>query len=505
MTVCALPEKVAVPTRRAGRARAAWGFLIGLCVLSALVARLSFLVRPLDADGAMFIYMGKLVSQGGRIGAELIDNKFPMVGLMTSACWRAFGACWPAYVLLQTAMGFAGAFLLARSARRNIGIHAAWPTGLFALVYLNFNFAVYGGFQLETLQAFFSILAATAGLEALGGDDARDSFLAGLSAGAAAMLKPSGLAVLGALGVALVLRRRRLATHAAAAAAGLAIPAAATLAYLRAADLLGSMPAIWRQIAGYAANSPWEPWDLSKPVIVILILGFPLLIRGVVFRRVRHRMASRPNRSILIFAIVWMALEAAGVAAQRRMYAYHFLVLAAPASLLFGLIPRKDRALPLLAALALPMLLSAVGAGMVVVDGHNPLGRLPASQYLAAHATEGDAVWEDGMMRLLIETNLRPGSRYPMTFLWVNGDDTPLEYCRVILRDFDERQPKYILLPTQIDWYIQALSNHIKELGLHPKRKQNYVKAWINLRDYVQSHYRPEAQVGKETVYRRRN
>jgi len=75
----------------------------------------------------------------------------------------------------------------------------------------------------------------------------------------------------------------------------------------------------------------------------------------------------------------------------------------------------------------------------------------------------------------------------------------------VILRDFDERQPKYILLPTQIDWYIQALSNHIKELGLHPKRKQNYVKAWINLRDYVQSHYRPEAQVGKETVYRRRN
>ncbi|MGA2442639.1 MAG: hypothetical protein ABSH08_16920 [Tepidisphaeraceae bacterium] len=479
------------------------GFLIGLCALSALVGRLSFLVRPLDADGAMFIYMGKLVSQGGRIGAELIDNKFPTVGLMTSECWRTFGACWPAYVLLQTAMGFAGAILLARSARRNIGIHAAWPTGLFALVYLNFNFAVYGGFQLETLQAFFSILAATAALEALGGDDARDSFLAGLSAGAAAMLKPSGLAVLGALAVALICRRRRLTAHAAAAAAGLAIPAAATLAYLRAADLLGSMPAIWRQIAGYAANSPWEPWDLSKPVIVILILGFPLLIRGVVFRRPQHRLASRPDTSMVIFAIAWLALEAAGVVAQRRMYAYHFLVLAAPASLLFGLIPRNSRPWPLAAALILPALFSLFGGCQVLADAPHSLKRSASEDYLATHARSGDAVWLDGMMRLLVNTDLAPGSRYPMTFLWVNDDDAPLRYCRAMLGDFDQRRPKYIVLPTKFDHYVHALSDHVKELGLRPTRKANFIRAWMELRDYVRENYRPEAQVDWETVYRR--
>src|SRR5208282_5834647 len=98
----------------------------------------------------------------------------------TSPCWRMTGYWWPGYVLLQLALVLIGTFLLARSVGRNIGKYAVLPTGLFALVYLNFNFAVFGGFQLETLQAFFSILAATAAIEALGGDDARDSFAVGL-------------------------------------------------------------------------------------------------------------------------------------------------------------------------------------------------------------------------------------------------------------------------------------------------------------------------------------
>lgn len=76
---------------------------------------------------------------------------------------------------------------------------------------------------------------------------------------------------------------------------------------------------------------------------------------------------------------------------------------------------------------------------------------------------------------------------------------------RVILRDFDQRRPEYIVLPTRIDWYIQAVSDHIKELGLNPKRKANFVRAWQDLRDYVRQNYRPEAVVGKLTIYRREN
>jgi hypothetical protein len=206
---------------------------------------------------------------------------------------------------------------------------------------------------------------------------------------------------------------------------------------------------------------------------------------------------------MVIFAMVWMALEAAGIAAQRRMYAYHFLVLAAPASLLFGLIPRRARPWPLAAALMLPALFSLFGGCWVLADAPHSLQRPASEEYLAAHAQPGDGVWLDGMMRLLVRTDLSAGSCYPMTFLWVNDDEAPLRYCRAMLEDFDQRRPKYIVLPTNFDPYIHALSDHVKELGLRPTRKANFIRAWMELRDYVRKNYRPEARFDRETVYRR--
>lgn len=503
MTVCTLPEIAIKHDHRHGDGHGAVWILLAVCLVCALIGRLCYLVAPLDADGAMFIYMGKLVAHGGRIGFELIDNKFPTVGLLTSACWRAFGDFWPAYVLLQTGLSFLAALLLARSAKRNIGEHAGLSVGLFALVYLNFSFAVFGGFQLETLQAFFSVLAAAAALEAIVGDDARDSFVVGLAAGVAAMIKPSGLAVLVAFAIAILFKHRRWLAHLAAATLGLAIPTAATLAYLRAGNLFSIIPDLYRQISGYAANSPWEIWDLSKPVVVIVLLGFPFLVHGIIFRRKEHRLRIRTDRSIALFAIFWFLLEAAGIAAQRRMYAYHFLVLAAPAAILFGLIPRRPRTLSLGAALVLPALLSAFGALLVLRDAPHTLAPSAPEDYLAAHAQPGDAVWIDGMMRLLVKTDLQPGSRYPMTFLWVNDDDAPLQYSNEMLADFEQTRPKFIALPTQFDHYVHALSDHIKELGLRPNRKANFIEAWMRLQEYVRQNYHPEAQAGRDTIYRR--
>ena len=55
-----------------------------------------------------------------------------------------------------------------------------------------------------------------------------------------------------------------------------------------------------------------------------------MFVRGVIFRRPQHGAVNHSDRSVMIFAVLWMVLEAAGVAAQRRMYAYHFLVLLCP-------------------------------------------------------------------------------------------------------------------------------------------------------------------------------
>src|SRR2546430_2123403 len=54
----------------------------------ALLGRAVFIGQPVNSDTAMFVYMGKLVSHGGRMGVDLIDNKLPSVGLLMSAPYR---------------------------------------------------------------------------------------------------------------------------------------------------------------------------------------------------------------------------------------------------------------------------------------------------------------------------------------------------------------------------------------------------------------------------------
>lgn len=481
-------------------------FWLAIFAALAFTGRLCEVYRPFSSDAAMFIYMGKLVSQGGRVGLEMIDNKFPTVGLMTSGAWRLFGGNWPAYVLLETAMVALAITLLARSARRNLGPGAVLPFVLFALVFLNFRFAVDGGFQLESIQMFFEMVAAASVLSSLMADDARDSFVVGLAAGMAALLKPSGLAVLFAFAIAMFLRRRRinrLVTHGVWALVGLSIPATAMLVYLANTDLLSRFPEIWRQIGRYSSHSIWEPFDLLKWAIVILIAGFPMMVRGVIFRQPRDRAANSAARIVLPFAILWLIAEIGGVIAQARMYPYHFLVLTPPAALLFALIPRTDRLFPLLSALALPLMLSCYGVWLVTEEARMPRERMNLSDYLASRAAPGDVVWRDELPRLLIETDLSPGSRYVATFIWANDEEAPQEYCSALLDDFQERRPTFLILPTDVERHVGKVTTHLKELRLSPRRTANYIRAWSDLKKYVVERYTPLAQIDGETLYRR--
>ncbi len=209
--------------------------------------------------------------------------------------------------------------------------------------------AVFGGFQLETVQVFFAILAARSALIAMESDQPADAFVAGLCAGCGAMFKPTGLAVLVPLAVGLIVvnwRRRRFAricAHLAATGVGVAIPLAVALIYLVGADLLHDMPSLWRQISTYASETAWATEDLIKPLVAACLIGFPMLVRGWICRRQRDGTATSARAYVRAFAIAWLIAEAIGIVMQRRMYAYHFLPIIPPAALLFGIIPRTAR------------------------------------------------------------------------------------------------------------------------------------------------------------------
>jgi len=506
------------------RQRASWRLLVALCVFGAMLSRLVYLIRPFDSDGAMFIYMGRVISEGGRFCHDICDNKFPSVGLMTSICWRAFGANWPAYVLLGFCMSAITIATLARAAFRHFGRDAGWATLLFAIVYLNFNFAVFGGFQLETPQGMFASLAAAAALDAIAKEDSRDAFLVGLASGCAMLLKPTGLAAACAFATAVLCCSRSWKSVfklGFSSMCGLLIPLSVALIYLIGADNLRDIPALWKQISRYAASSSWEAADLMKPMVIIVLLGLPMLVRGWVFRRDRidsafesavspafsrsEREQKRSRKPVLAFLAAWLVVETLGVVAQRRMYAYHFLVMGPPAAMLFGAIPRRLRVASMSAALVPVSLFSIYGASLVIEHGYRGQRTLEVSDYLNVHAQPGDAAWQDDATRLLIETGLKGGSRYPLTFLFANYDVAPLEYSDQILRDFEQNQTKYVVLRADLHQYVDHQCQSILELERFPKRQQNFRQAWGHIAQYVHANYTVEATIGREQIWKRRD
>jgi hypothetical protein len=507
VTTLSVPISADASASRRSRAQTIARILAGVMIAVSLFARLVYIAKPFDLDSRVFIYLGKLVCDGGRFGHDITDNKFPTVGLITSSFWRVFGTNWPAYVVGQTILIAIGAMLVARMCARHVGQHAAMPAALCAMVLLNFNPAVWGGFQLESLQIFFAILAAGAAMEALTGATAGDAFVVGLAGGCAMMLKPSGGAVMGAFAIAATIKYWRqprvLFAQAIFAACGVAIPALVTFVYLIRTDILRDMPALYRQIARYAAETPVTWFDWLKPAIVVLLIAIPLAIRFRSSRREENRIDSKPDHSLVILAVAWFILELIGAVAQKRMCAYHFLPLAPPAALLYGMIPSRSRLAVDLVALLPMTIFSVIGAAVVL---HNNVGsemHLQSSDYLVAHTNPGDRIWQDSLCRLLLETDLQPGSRVPLTYLWFNSDTAPQEYSAIMLHDFEVRRPKYILLPTNLgDWLQQTGWESKSEPGLIT-RHANYREAWRSILNYTRQHYAAETEIDGQTFYRR--
>ncbi len=542
-------DDVEVETRGRTPTVAAWALLAGVCAASALAGRLCYLGRPFDSDAAMFVYMGKLVADGGRVGRDVVDNKFPTVGLVMAGPWRAVGANWAGYVLLGAGLSAVAAAAIGAAAGR--GRVAA---GLFAVVFLNLTPAVFGGFQLETPICCFGCLAAMAAVRAIDDDSAGAACVAGLAAGCGALLKPTGVGVLGALAVGAAVRGRPVKGMA-AAAAGLALPLAFAAVYLNAAGLWGELPVTAARLSAYARGSVVDAVAGTKLATVAALVGWPLVVGRLAGGRALARsphlqdwLRSRPTTSrsaacgfadggrsareaasgrtgrvhgplpsrgaglpakrdrsvtpaVFAFAGCWLAVELLGVVAQRRMYAYHFLPLVPPAALLFGLTVGRVRPAALLAALAPAAALSWVVALHVVATPTD--GRLPVGRYLLARAAAGDAVWADDYPRLLLETGLRPGSRQALTFLFANDDATAAADSAQIVADLAARRPAFVVLPADLDRWLRRQTAGIVELSANPTRAAAYVAGWRRVERYTLGHYRREATVGDAAVYRR--
>mgnify|MGYP001463967058 CR=1 FL=1 len=496
---------------RAAKPLFAW-MLAGVAVWVAVFSRLVYVALPFDGDGAMFAYMGKLVADGGRFGEDLVDNKFPTVGLITSAFWRVFAAHWSGYVIAQLLLALAAALLLARQAARSFGEYARPAAFFTAIVLLNLNAAVMGGFQLETILAFFACLSACCGLEALRSGDRRDAIACGLAAGCAAMVKPTGIGILIAFLFAAVARnlvdrhdRAKTTRLISGAITGAALPALASILYLHETDTLRLMPAIAAQIGQYAASSSFAPEDLFRPISVVALFAAAMVIRGWVYRRPRHRVESGAGGAEWVLVIAWLAIEFAGVLMQRRMYAYHFLPLACPAALVFAALPRRVTIGQLAGVLALPVVLSAWGAVDVLRSAQRHPPTWPGvGAWLDRHTLPGDRVWRDITPAVLLTTDLRPASRVQLTFLFMNSDDAPDRFSGILLDDLARSRPRFVVLPGDVSGHVRAHTHGVVELSRQPVRRERFAAAWERIERFVNDRYRLVARVGGEAIYQLR-
>ena len=458
------------------------------------MSRAGLIAWPFLNDAGLYAVLGRTVATGGVPYRDFYETKLPGAGLLAAGFWRAFGPHWAGYVLCQLAMALLASVAMARAARRHIGNAAMLPTLLFAVVFLNFDYAVYTGFQLETIQAFFEALAASAALECLGNDDPFAAFAAGLAAGCAAMAKPGGAGVAIVLMICL-LRRRPLWIL--LVLGGFAGPTLATIYYTVRSGAWPYLPQVIRDVERYASGTPMHLDALLKIAVLLLLFGWPFIVRVIGQTSLRRSATSL----VLLFALLWFAIDLLAAIAQRRLYPYHFLPLACPAALLYGLLPASRSGRIALGLLPIAML-SLTWEGSSLAHLGRGFQHTPVSNYIAVHTSATDSVFADQAGRLLIETDRSPGSRLGTFFYFVNDDSAPRDYCSVMLADFEARRPRYLVLNPGWDQPVPALAD-CDILSHAPARRANFIAAWSLFRSYVHAHYQRETILDGQELYRR--
>ena len=283
--------------------------------------------------------------------------------------------------------------------------------------------------------------------------------------------------------------------------AGAAVPVIVCVACVVASGMGDGLAETLRQLRDYANQSTFNAMDVAKPVLVLAMLGFPLLILGGVFRRDRVPATHLPCD--VVFVLLWLAAELAGVVAQRRMYAYHFLVLGPPSALCVGLVARRLRGRSLAMAFGPVVAMSlALAVGLWIdrsVDSRDD--RVIA--YLKAHAGGGEGVWTDDYPQLLVESDRRAGSSVPLIFLMANGDGAPAFFGRTLLNDWAARRPQYVAFFADPKRVADLYRYHMADVAESPKRADAIEYQLDAMQAFLAANYHAETDIDNVRIWRR--
>jgi hypothetical protein len=491
--------------------------LITVCILFALISRLAWLGRPFFNDAGLYVAIGKVVADGGRFYSDIWDTKLPSVAALMWPIYLVFGRSWFLYVICQLVLAIAAAFLISRASLKLFGRESSLVTLVYGLLYFS-NMAFTGsGFQLETIQLFFSSAAAFVYASVISTSSRNKGqlgkwMLIGVLAAIGAMAKPTSLAVLVAIVYTMTVGgqdvvRQTAAKRLIALFTGVGIVAVANVAIFQVTTDPSQFVRTLGEISAYSSGTPWSHIFSLKTVLYVLLACTPHIVLGCLSIHERTQVLAAGRRSI-VFVTLWLMLEVVGIVVQKRAYGYHFLPALAPASLLLGIVPiRTERwKLAVLAVSVVPAI--AYGSYLVTQQRRYFTGQtdpvVAISELIRQNSNSTDAVFSDPLGALVVLSDRPPGARLGMMIQFINDDEAPRRFSKELLDDLQSRRPLYVVVPSSAvlearlqGWESQPI------LRENQARRDEFRSAWTKYLGYVHENYKVRQHIGGSDIYRR--
>jgi hypothetical protein len=328
--------------------------LLALLLLTLLLS-LPVLEHPAGRDQGIFAYIGwrwldgHIPYQDG--GVEV---KGPGIYLIYALAFRLFGLSFPSVRIADVVwrlLSVAAFFLLLLSVHKRVSI-AVWAAGFFYCAVSTLTYSKpWWGAQTESFMELPLILCFLAAFRAFGAQGWRASawmLASGVACGIATSIKTSGLFPLGALLPYLIIElgHRRLGLAKAMQflllfLAGLTLALVPFIVYFAAHGALTDMLDIVWTFNQYNAHQ--TPFRIFVSVLVALYVGlwnglrrFDLWYVGALLGALVVTFQSAKTHHRLMLFVWWLTAAYLSVALQGKFFGYHWIVTAAPLSLLAG-------------------------------------------------------------------------------------------------------------------------------------------------------------------------